>query len=100
MNGAAIAGLIAQAVYFSLIILTIRLTLGCRIFTRRHLLTIVLLLLVFAANALLLRYLPLTNVWLSSLVRSLLLVPAAWAAYRWQLSPELNNYITSCKRPF
>ena len=100
MNGAAIAGLIAQAVYFSLIILTVRLTLGCRIFTRRHLLTIVLLLLVFAANALLLRYLPLTNVWLSSLVRSLLLVPAAWAAYRWQLSPELNNYITSCKRLF
>lgn len=93
MNGAAAAGLIAQAVYFSLIILTVRLTLGCRIFTRRHFLTIVLLLLVFAANALCLHYMPATNIWLSSLVRSLLLVAAAWAAYRLQLSPEINEQI-------
>ena len=93
MNGAAAAGLIAQAVYFSLIILTVRLTLGCRIFTRRHFLTIVLLLLVFAANALCLHYMPATNIWLSSLLRSLLLVAAAWAAYRLQLSPEINEQI-------
>ncbi len=93
MNGAAAAGLIAQAVHFSLIILTVRLTLGCRIFTRRHLLTIVLLLLVFASNALCLHYMPATNIWLSSLVRSLLLVAAACAAYRLQLSPEINEQI-------
>lgn len=93
MDGAAAAGLIAQTVNFSLIILTVRLTLGCRIFTRRHLLTIVLLLLVFAANALCLRYMPVTNIWLSSLLRSLLLVAAAWAAYRLQLSPEINQQI-------
>lgn len=93
MDGAALAGLIAQAVYYTLIILTVRFALGCRIFARRHLLTVSLLVVVFAANALFLRYMSGVNVWLSSLLRSLLLIAAVWVAYRLQLSPELNQQI-------
>ena len=93
MNGAALATLLSQATYFVLAVVTVRLTLGNRILTRRHLLTIVLLVLLFAVNELCLRLMPTVNIWLSSLSRSLLLVLTAWLAYRWELSPELNKQI-------
>ena len=93
MDGAALAGLVAQAVYFCLIVLTIRLTLGCRMITRKHLIILLLLLAVFALNALCLRILPPISIWWSSLLRSLLLVVAALAAYRMKVSPELNEQI-------
>ena len=93
MNGAALATLLSQAIYFALAAITVRLALGCRILTRRHLLTILLLVLLFAANELCLWLMPSANIWLSSLMRSLLLVLTAWLAYRWELSPELNKQI-------
>lgn len=100
MDGAALATLIADVVYYTLAVVTVRLVLGRPILTRRHLLTIVLLVLLFAANWLCLRFMPISNIWLSSILRSLLIVITAAFAYRWQLSPELTNYLTSRKRPF
>ena len=100
MDGAALATLIADVVYYTLAVVTVRLVLGRPILTRRHLLTIVLLMLLFGLNALCLHYVPIDSIWLSGLLRSLLIVVAAWAAYRLQLSPELTNYLTSRKRPF
>ena len=100
MDGAALATLIADVVYYTLAVVTVRLVLGRPILTRRHLLTIVLLVLLFAANWLCLRFMPISNIWLSSILRSLLIVITAALAYRWQLSPELTNYLTSRKRPF
>lgn len=93
MNGAACASLIAQAVYFLLITLTVRYASGCRILTGKHLIVAVLLAGIFALNALCVYLLPEMNIWLSSILRSLLILPAAFAAYRWQLSPELNDQI-------
>ena len=95
MDGAALATLIADVTYYALAVLTVHLTFRCRILTRRHLLTIVLLVLLFAANWLCLRFMPISNIWLSSILRSLLIVITAALAYRWQLSPELTNYLTS-----
>ena len=93
IDGAALATLISQVSYYLLGIIAVRFTLGFRIITRRHLLTIVLLILLFAANWLALRFIPISNIWLSSIVRSLLIILTAWLAYRWQISPELNEQL-------
>jgi len=93
MDGAALAGLIAQIVYFLLTVLTVRFALGYKLLTRRHMLTLVLLVVLFALNALCIRYMHGMNVWLSSMLRSLLLVVAIGVAYLLQLSPELNQVI-------
>ena len=93
IDGAALATLTAQVTYYLIALITVRLALGSRIFTRRHLLTILLLVLLFAANALCLRYLPVGTIWLSSLLRTLLVVAVAALAYQWRISPEINEYI-------
>ena len=93
IDGAALATLTAQVSYYLIALITVRLALGCRLFTRRHLLTILLLVLLFAANALCLRYLPVGTIWLSSLLRTLLVVAVAALAYQWRISPEINEYI-------
>lgn len=98
MDGAALATLISQVSYYVLAIITVRFALGSRLLTRRHLLIIVLLVALFVANSLCLHFMPGLNIWLSSLLRSLLIVIVAGLAYRWQLSPELINYLTSRKR--
>ena len=93
MDGAAAATLISQVSYYVLALLTVRFALGSRLLTRQHLLIIVLLTGLFVANGLCLHFMPTMNIWLSSLLRSLLIVIVAWLAYRWQLSPELNQQI-------
>lgn len=93
IDGAALATLISQVSYYLLGIIAVRFTLGFRIITRRHLLTIVLLILLFATNWLALRFIPISNIWLSSIVRSLLIILTAWLAYRWQISPEINEQL-------
>ena len=93
IDGAALATLVSQVTYYIVVVLTVRFTLRCHLLTRRHLLTVGLLVLLFAANALCVHFLPIANVWVNSLLRSLLLVIAAWGAYLLQLSPELNEQI-------
>lgn len=93
MEGAAMAGLIAQTVYFLLTTLTVRFALGYRILTGRHLLILLLLLVLFALNTLLLHMFPIGNIWVSSLLRSTLLVVAVGVAWYMQLSPELNQQV-------
>ena len=51
------------------------------------------LILLFAANWLVLQFVPIINIWLSSIVRSLLIILTAGLAYRWQISPELNEQL-------
>jgi len=93
MNGAAIATLISQVAYYTITLLTVRLTLRCRLITRRHLLTILLLVAIFAVNELCLHFMPAMNIWMSSMLRSLLIVAAAALAYLLNVSPELNSQI-------
>ena len=93
MDGAALATLIADVTYYALAIVTVRLVIGRPILARRHLLTIVLLVLLFAINWACTRYMPAINIWLSGLLRSLLIVVAAWAAYKLKLSPEINEVL-------
>ena len=98
MNGAALAALVSQVSYFAIALVTVHIALRSRLFMHRHLKTIVLLVLLFAANELCLHLLSEMNIWLSSMIRSVLVVAAAGLAYIWELSPEINNQIHALLR--
>ena len=96
MNGAAISNLIAYAIYFTLIILTVRFTIQTPTFTRQHLKIILLLLLIITTNFLWQRHLPINNIWISSTIRTLVLMGGACAiAWHKNLSPEIRQFIKS-----
>ena len=96
MNGAAISNLIAYAVYFILIVITVRLTLRTPTFAREHIYIVLLFAMVFLLNLLWQHYLPIQNIWLSSIIRSVVLLGAAISvAWFADLSPEINQQIKS-----
>ena len=96
MNGAAISNLISYAVYFILIVITVRLTLRTSTFTRKHLYIVLLFAVVFALNYLWQRYLPIQDIWLSSILRSIVLLSVAGlVAWFANLSPEINQQVRS-----
>ena len=96
MNGAAISNLIAYAVYFILIVITVRLTLRTPTFAREHIYIVLLFAAVFLLNHLWQHYLPIQNIWLSSIIRSVVLLGAAISvAWFADLSPEINQQIKS-----
>ncbi|MBR2935549.1 MAG: oligosaccharide flippase family protein [Paludibacteraceae bacterium] len=94
MNGAAMSNLIAYAIYFLLIVVTVRLTLRTPTFAREHLYILFLFAAVLLLNHLWQSYLPIHNIWLSSIVRSVVLLGAAgvvaWCA---NLSPEVKTIV-------
>lgn len=94
MNGAAVSTLLSNALYFLLAVVVVRVALRIRLFSTRHLKTLLLLGAVLLSNYLWQRYLPLSNIWLSSIVRTLVLCGAASAA-AWfgHLSPEINEQV-------
>lgn len=94
MNGAAVSTLLSNALYFLLALVVVRVALRIRLFSTRHLKTLLLLGAVLLLNYLWQRYLPLSNIWLSSIVRTLVLCGAACAA-AWfgHLSPEINEQV-------
>ena len=99
MEGAAWSNLLAYALYFALILLTVR-WFGIRIVERRWYLTLALLVLIFLLNMLCVRFLPIQNIWWSSILRSLILLGGGLlVAYRAQLSPELNALLHSIRLP-
>jgi O-antigen/teichoic acid export membrane protein len=101
MNGAAMSNLISYAVYFILIVITVRMTLRTATFTRKHLYIVLLFVAVFALNYLWQQYMPIHNIWLSSILRSVVLLGAA-ALVAWfaNLSPEINQQIRAVVHKF
>ena len=96
MNGAAASNLIAYAIYFLLILLTVRFTLHAPTFTRQHLKILLLIVLIINLNFLWQKYLPINNIWLSSIIRSVVLVGGGCAlAWYKNLSPEINQQVRS-----
>ena len=96
MEGAAVSNLIAYAIYFLLIIVTVRLTIHTPTFTRQHLKTLILILLIIIANYLWQRYLPINNIWISSIIRTMVLIGCACIiAWKKEFSPEINQQIRS-----
>lgn len=96
MDGAAWSNLLSYTVYFTLIIITIGSVLRISPFCKTQAYTCMLLLSVFVLNHLCLCFLPISNIWISSVLRSVILFTfALWVAYRWRLSPELSGLLKS-----
>ena len=96
MDGAAVSNLIAYALYFLLITLTVRLTLHAPTFTRQHAKILLLIVVILNLNFLWQTYLPINNIWLSSIIRSLVLIGGGCAvAWFKNLSPEINQQVRS-----
>ena len=94
MNGAAVSNLIAYAIYFLLIALTVRLTLQTSTFTSQHLKIFILILLIISLNVLWQKYLPFDNIWFSSIIRTIVLIGGGCAiAWFKDLSPEINQQV-------
>jgi O-antigen/teichoic acid export membrane protein len=94
MNGAAISNLLSYAIYFALIIITVRLTIKAPTFTLQHMKISVLLLLILCTNDLWLKYLPINNIWISSILRTAILIGSACAIVWFKdLSPEINQQV-------
>ena len=96
MNGAAISNLLAYSIYFLLIVLTVRFTLHTPTFTRQHLKIILLIIVIINLNFLWLKHLPINNIWISSIVRTIVLIGGgcvvAWVK---NLSPDINQQVRS-----
>jgi O-antigen/teichoic acid export membrane protein len=94
MEGAAMSNLISYAVYFLLIVLTVHLCQHTTTFTSQHLKIVFLILLVLSINSLWIKYLPTGNIWISSIVRTIVLIGGACAiAWFKNLSPEINQQV-------
>ena len=92
MEGAAISTLLSNALYFALALLALRLACRLRLLNGNAMKTILLLVLLFAFNALWLHFLPTGNIWWSSIARTLLLGGSGVVvAYSLRLSPELSK---------
>ena len=94
MEGAAVSNLLSYAIYFALIIITVRLSLHTPTFTRQHLKILLLLLAIIGLNYLWQQYWPINNIWISSITRSAVLMGGACAiAWITNLSPEINQQL-------
>ena len=94
MDGAAVSNLIAYAIYFILIVLTVRLALQAPTFTRQHVNILILIVLILNLNFLWQKYLPINNIWISSIIRSIVLIGGGCAiAWFKNLSPEINQQV-------
>lgn len=99
MDGAALSNLLSYGFYYILAI-TIIVPLGrIRIVDKNWWTILALLLGLFALNALWQTYLPSLNIWLDSILRTLVLLGSgALIAYKANLSPEINNFVITSLR--
>ncbi len=92
MDGAAVANLLSYAFYYACLLIVLRLCVGVNILCKRHLQTLLLAVLIVGLNTACLHFLPNLNIWLSAILRSLvLLAGGALIAYRWKISPDING---------
>ncbi len=94
MEGAAMSNLFSYLGYFFLTTVLLRLTCKVSAANCKMLWIALLLLAIFGVNALWEYYLPIANIWISSIVHSIVLLGSGTAvAYMLHLSPELDSLI-------
>ena len=92
--GAATSNLLSYGLYYLLIIATVVPLCRIRVVDKQWWLIGLLLVAIFALNEAWQTYLPAMNIWVDSVVRSIVLVGGgAWVAYKAKLSPEVNNQV-------
>ncbi len=99
MEGAAVSNLLSYGLYFVLIIATV-VPLGHFHVVDRNWWFIALLLVgLFGLNTLWCMYAPLSNIWLDSILRSIVLIGGgAFIAYKAKLSPEINQTLSGFRK--
>ena len=94
MEGAALSNLLSYGVYYLLIIATVIPLCRIRVVDKKWGYILALLVVLFALNWAWQTYLPTLNIWVDSLLRSLVLIGGgAFIAYKTELSPEINHQI-------
>ena len=94
MDGAAFSNLLSYGLYYLLIIATVVPLCRIRVISKNWWLILLLLLALFALNAAWQYLLPSLNIWLDSLLRTLILIGGgALIAYKAELSPEINTQL-------
>jgi O-antigen/teichoic acid export membrane protein len=94
MEGAAISNLVSYGIYYILIVVTIVPLIRIHVTERRWWSILLLLVTLFGLNWLWQTYLPQLNIWLDSLLRSVVLLGSgAIIAYKAKLSPEINEQL-------
>ena len=94
MDGAAMSNLFAYGIYILLTVLTIVPLGRIRVTDRRWWAILALIIGLFAINQIWLIFMPQMNLWLDSILRSLVLIGGgAFIAYKAKLSPEINQQI-------
>ena len=94
MDGAALSNVLSYGLYYVLIILTVVPLCRLRIVDMRWWYILLLLVVLFVLNVLWQTYMPALNLWLDSLLRSLVFIGGgAFIAYKAKLSPEINQQI-------
>ena len=96
MEGSAWSNLLSYVVYCVLVLAVVRGKMRLSPFCRTELKTLGLAVSVLVINYLWMRYMPMENVWLSSLLRSFVLIGGfCLIAYKSQLSEEINALLRS-----
>ena len=96
MDGAAASSLLSYGLYYLLAIITVVPLCRLRIVDRRWWYILALLIILFALNQAWTTWTPSINIWLDSILRSIVIIGGgALIAYKAKLSPEINQTITS-----
>ena len=97
MEGAALSNLLSYGLYYLLIVAAVVPLGGFHVVDRRWWYIALLLVALFAANALWGAYAPLPDIWLDCLLRSLVIIGGGlFIAYKTKLSPEINDQLKKC----
>ena len=95
MEGAAMSNLISYGMYYMLAIVTVVPLCKIRILDRRWWYILALLIILFALNQAWTTWIPSINIWLDSILRSIVIIGGGmFIAYKANLSPEINLQIT------
>ena len=98
MDGAAFSNVLSYGFYYLLIVCTVVPLCRLRVVDKRWWYILTLLVVLFVLNTLWQAYLPALNIWLDSILRSLVIIGGgALIVYKAQLSPEINNQIANYK---
>ena len=98
MEGAAFSNLMSYGLYYLLIIATVVPLGHFHVVDKRWWYIAALLMILFAGNYVWQTFMPPVNIWLDSIIRSLVIIGGGlYIAYTAKLSPELNQQITNHK---
>lgn len=98
MNGAAFATVIADIIYYILVVGISCTAMRVMPFSRRQLVTLTLIVSLFVVNKLWQVYMPIDNIWFDSIARTIVLGSVAlWIIVKADLSPEFHALLSSLR---